>query len=158
MPNWCENKLIVKGKSEEIVRFLERHVVDDILDCNTFPVSAALFGKNRFDHEKILDENTEEITFWVSTKWGANPAIQVCDIIAEDYPSLEFELYYFSVESAFCGYYLPDSRGYMELDESNAEELEEKFLLFGVEAGFLEETSDGKYCCVHDTLTPRLLF
>ena len=28
MPNWCENKLVVKGKSEELVKFIEKHVVD----------------------------------------------------------------------------------------------------------------------------------
>ena len=24
MPNWCENKLVVKGKSEELVKFIDK--------------------------------------------------------------------------------------------------------------------------------------
>ena len=63
MPNWCENKLVVKGKSEELVKFIDEHVVDGELDYKTFDLRKRLFGENYFDTAQILNEGIEEITF-----------------------------------------------------------------------------------------------
>jgi hypothetical protein len=56
MPNWCENKLVVKGKSEELVKFIDEHVVDGELDYKTFDLRKRLFGENYFDTAQILNE------------------------------------------------------------------------------------------------------
>ena len=56
MPNWCENKLVVKGKSEELVKFIDEHVVDGELDYKTFDLRKRLFGENYFDTAPILNE------------------------------------------------------------------------------------------------------
>ena len=99
MPNWCENKLTVKGKSEELVKLIEEHVVDDELDYKTFNMNKRLFGENHFDTDKILNEGIGEITFWFSTKWSQVGAEDVCDEINNIYPDLESRLSFFSNSS-----------------------------------------------------------
>lgn len=63
MPNWCENKLVVKGKSEELVKFIEKHVVDGELDYKTFDLRKRLFGENYFDTAQILNEGQRKSHF-----------------------------------------------------------------------------------------------
>lgn len=36
MPSWCENTLKIKGKSEDIYKFCQKHIVDGRFDFNTF--------------------------------------------------------------------------------------------------------------------------
>lgn len=157
MPNWCENKLSVKGKSEELVKLIEEHVVDDELDYDTFNMNKRLFGENHFDTDRILNEKTEEITFWFATKWSAIAGMEVCDIINDIYPGLEARLSFFSVESGFWGYYHNEEETFYELNEENSKELAMTFLQFGEEEGFLIKNENGKYEFTHDVPTFRLI-
>ena len=157
MPNWCENKLTVKGKSEELVKLIEEHVVDDELDYKTFGLDKRLFGENHFDTDRILDEGMEEIIFWFATKWSALAAEEVCDEINDIYPDLEAQLSFFSVESGFWGYYNHEDESFFELNDDNAEDLAETFLQFGEEEGFLIKTENGKFQFAHDVPTFRLI-
>ena len=156
MPNWCENKLVVKGESECLVKFIKKHVVDDELDFKTFSTSWRLFGENHFDTEKILMENITEITFWFDTKWSQNPGEAVCDKINENYPDLEANLSFFSEESVFCGYYTSKGERTYVYDNFASNQSLEDFLEFGEKEGFLNRNEDDNYELVRDTPTPRL--
>jgi hypothetical protein len=157
MPNWCENKLTVKGKSEELVKLIEEHVVDDELDYKTFNMNKRLFGENHFDTDKILNEGIGEITFWFSTKWSQVGAEDVCDEINNIYPDLESRLSFFSVESGFWGYYNNEDELYLELNDDNEKELAKEFIQFGEEEGFLIKTENEEYSFAHDVPTFRLI-
>lgn len=157
MANWCENKLTVKGKSEELVKLIEEHVIDNELDYKTFNLDNRLFGENHFDTDKILNEGIEEITFWFATKWSPLAAELVCDEINDIYPNLEARLSFFSVESGFWGYYNNEDKLFNDLNNDNSEERAFEFLHFGEEEGFLIKTENGKYDFAHDVPTFRLI-
>lgn len=158
MPNWCENKLVVKGKSEELVKFIDEHVVDGELDYKTFDLRKRLFGENYFDTAQILNEGIEEITFWFATKWSPVGGEEACDEINNIYPDLEVILYFFSIESYFWGYYKnDDDMKFYELNDDNVKELTEVFFQFGEQEGFLEKNENDKYEFTHDVPTFRLI-
>ena len=59
MPNWCENKLIIRGKKEDLVNFLKKHYVvanqshyEDYLDFNTIIPEPST--KEECDSEYVL--------------------------------------------------------------------------------------------------------
>lgn len=158
MANWCENKLTVKGTSEELVKLIEEHVIDGELSYKTFATEHRLFGENHFDLDEILNERISEIVFWFSTKWSPVPAEKVCEEINQTYPTLKAELSFFSTESGFWGQY-SDYGGeeYYELKEENIEKTSDEFFKFGLEEGFLEKTESGKYAFTHDVPTFRLI-
>ena len=125
MPNWCENYLSVRGKSEDFKKFhdvIYSEKEDYQLLEKLYPTPEELLeGEGWYnwrinhwgtkwkeddlivtgDPNEVDDNDLTEISFYFNTAWS--PPIEAFDKISADYPKLLFALYYEEPGMGFCG-------------------------------------------------------
>lgn len=118
MPNWCQNRLELKGNSQQLKTFVELCVkkTDDesVLDFSgliPLPQNNEIslrewrlqhWGCNGNASECRFSEPSDDmlcVDFW--TPW--QPPVAFYRRLAETYPQLEMEARYIEIGEAFCG-------------------------------------------------------
>ena len=120
MPNWCENKLVVRGGKREMSKFKKVLNLDKDSKCNKIenllksfvpiPTDEELNWYNwcvenwgtKWDvtiYDEYIDDDFIELSF--DTAWG--PPVAWLRIVAKDHPKLKFSLKYDEPGMCFMG-------------------------------------------------------
>ena len=111
MPNWCENKLIVRGEKKDMSRFIKTMDVENLLnsfvplpkeeDTNWYQWHTDNWG-TKWDveiHDKMIEDDYVELSF--NSAWG--PPIAWLVLVAEEYPKLKFSMKFDEPGMCFMG-------------------------------------------------------
>ena len=111
MPNWCENKLVVRGEEKDMAKFKKTMEVENLLnsfvpmpkkeDANWYQWANNNWG-TKWDvevHNSMIEDDYVELSF--DSAWG--PPIAWVEIVARKYPKLKFSLKYDEPGLCFMG-------------------------------------------------------
>ena len=111
MPNWCENKLVVRGNKIDMSKFKKTMDVENLLnsfvplpkekDDNWYQWCVDNWG-TKWDveiNDSTIDDDFIELSF--DSAWG--PPIAWVEIVAKKYPKLKFALKYDEPGMCFMG-------------------------------------------------------
>ena len=111
MPNWCENKLVIRGEEEDIAKFNKAMDVENLLssfvpmpkekDDYWYSWCVDNWG-TKWDvekHDSMIDDDYLELSF--DSAWA--PPVAWVKIVAKKYPKLKFALKYDEPGLCFMG-------------------------------------------------------
>lgn len=110
MPNWCDNKLIIKGSQEDFQKFYSEHKNLDfnkILPIPTENVDLFNYRINTWGTKwNASDVVWEDNIVYFHTAW--TPSIPIILQLASLYPSLSFYYAYYECGNQLAGYVYKD--------------------------------------------------
>lgn len=171
MPNWCDNKLIIKGSKEALDKFLNTHIIEGCFDFNTvipqptkpedcdpsfvlpltndntewfdwYSWNIRYWGTKRNADDTLVVRNFDTVVaIFFYTAWS--PAIFIIEKLIDIYKdSLIFEYAYFEPGMMFGGLLSLNEEGLYDLYEP---ESSEELFNFAFEQDFIDEETKNDF-------------